>query len=162
MIWNIIENSYFIIDFFFETRFIVEHKFQNYQHILSDPFKMKNLILCISITFLLGFSIFAKPAKPNVLFFMSDDLNTALSGFGHPQCKTPELDKLARRGIRFENMHCQYPVCGASRASLMSGLYPYTNGTRGQWPGTLRGNMPDVVTMSQFIQEKWLPGWPSQ
>ena len=89
---------------------------------------------------------------PNVLFLMSDDLNTALSGFGHPQCKTPELDKLARRGMRFENMHCQYPVCGASRASLMSGLYPYTNGTLGN-AGTLRGNMPDVVTMSQLFRK---------
>ena len=89
--------------------------------------------------------------KPNILFFMSDDLNTALSGFGHPQCKTPELDKLADRGIRFENMHCQYPVCGASRASLMSGLYPYTNGTMGNI-GTLRGNMPDVLTMSQLFR----------
>ena len=82
---------------------------------------------------------------------MSDDLNTALSGFGHPQCKTPELDKLATRGMCFENMHCQYPVCGASRASLMSGLYPYTNGTLGN-SGTLRGNMPKVVTMSQMFR----------
>ena len=89
---------------------------------------------------------------PNVLFLMSDDLSTALSGFGHPQCKTPELDKLAERGMRFENMHCQYPVCGASRASLMSGLYPYTNGTLGN-AGTLRGNMPDVVTMSQLFRK---------
>lgn len=89
--------------------------------------------------------------KPNVLFLMSDDLNTALSGFGHPQCKTPELDKLANRGMRFENMHCQYPVCGASRASLMSGLYPYTNGTMGN-VGTLRGSMPDVLTMSQLFR----------
>ena len=89
---------------------------------------------------------------PNVLFLMSDDLNTALSGFGHPQCKTPELDKLAERGMRFENMHCQYPVCGASRASLMSGLYPYTNGTLGN-AGTLRGNMPDVLTMSQLFRK---------
>ena len=89
---------------------------------------------------------------PNVLFLMSDDLNTALSGFGHPQCKTPELDKLAERGMRFENMHCQYPVCGASRASLMSGLYPYTNGTLGN-AGTLRGNMPDIVTMSQLFRK---------
>ncbi|MFT5131438.1 MAG: iduronate 2-sulfatase [Rhodothermales bacterium] len=93
----------------------------------------------------------AKPDKPNVLFIMSDDLNTALSGFGHPQCKTPELDKLAARGLRFQNMHCQYPVCGASRASLMSGLYPYTNGTLGN-AGTLRGNMPSVVTMSQLFR----------
>ena len=90
--------------------------------------------------------------KPNVLFLISDDLNTALSGFGHAQCKTPELDKLAERGMRFENMHCQYPVCGASRASLMSGLYPYTNGTLGN-AGTLRGNMPDVVTMSQLFRK---------
>ena len=89
---------------------------------------------------------------PNVLFLMSDDLNTALSGFGHPQCKTPELDKLAERGMRFENMHCQYPVCGASRASLMSGLYPYTNRTLGN-AGTLRGNMPDVLTMSQLFRK---------
>ena len=89
---------------------------------------------------------------PNVLFLMSDDLSTALSGFGHPQCKTPELDKLAERGMRFENMHCQYPVCGASRASLMSGLYPYTNRTLGN-AGTLRGNMPDVVTMSQLFRK---------
>ena len=66
--------------------------------------------------------------RPNVLLLMADDLNTALSGFGHPQCKTPMLDRLAREGVRFENMHCQYPVCGASRASMMTGLYPYTNG----------------------------------
>ena len=96
-------------------------------------------------------TVVLKAKTPNVLFLISDDLNTALSGFGHPQCKTPELDKLAKRGIRFENMHCQYPVCGASRASLMSGLYPYTNGTLGN-AGTLRGNMPDVVTMSQLFR----------
>jgi arylsulfatase A-like enzyme len=108
---------------------------------------MTRLLLC-----LLAISLSAaKPDQPNVLFIMSDDLNTALSGFGHPQCKTPELDTLAARGMRFENMHCQYPVCGASRASLMSGLYPYTNGTLGN-SGTLRGNMPKVVTMSQLFR----------
>ena len=83
---------------------------------------------------------------------MADDLNTALSGFGHPQCKTPMLDRLAREGVRFENMHCQYPVCGSSRASLMTGLYPYTNGMLGN-SGNLRKNMPDVVTMSQLFRQ---------
>lgn len=92
------------------------------------------------------------PEKPNVLFLMADDLNTALSGFGHPQCQTPNLDRLAKRGVKFENMHCQYPVCGASRASLMSGLYPYTNLTLGN-VGTLRGSMPDVVTLSQTFRQ---------
>jgi len=106
---------------------------------------------------LLGLACFAKtqaadPAKPNVLLLMADDLNTALSGFGHPQCKTPRLDELAARGVRFENMHCQYPVCGASRASIMTGLYPYTNGMLGN-EGNLRKNLPDVVTMSQLFRE---------
>ena len=91
------------------------------------------------------------PKKPNVLFIISDDLNTALSGFGHKQCKTPNLDRLAERGVKFENMHCQYPVCGASRASIMSGLYPYSNMTLGN-AGTLRGSMPKVVTLSQTFR----------
>jgi arylsulfatase A-like enzyme len=94
----------------------------------------------------------ATERPPNVLLLMADDLNTALSGFGHPQCKTPRLDELARRGMRLENMHCQYPVCGSSRASLMTGLYPYTNGMLGN-SGNLRKNLPDVVTLSQLFRK---------
>jgi len=94
----------------------------------------------------------ADERQPNVLLLMSDDLSTALSGFGHPQCQTPRLDELAERGVRFENMHCQYPVCGASRASLMTGLYPYTNGMLGN-RGNLRKNLPDVVTLSQLFRQ---------
>lgn len=94
----------------------------------------------------------AEDRKPNVLFLIADDLNTALSGFGHEQCKTPNLDRLAGSGVKFENMHCQYPVCGASRASIMSGLYPYSNLTLGN-EGTLRGSMPDVVTLSQTFRK---------
>ena len=47
---------------------------------------------------------------------------------GHPQAKTPNIDRLARRGVLFTNAHCQSPVCNPSRASLMSGLYPETTG----------------------------------
>lgn len=93
----------------------------------------------------------AEDRKPNVVLLMADDLNTALSGYGHPQCKTPRLDELAKRGVRFESMHCQYPVCGASRASMMTGLYPYTNGMLGN-SGDLRKNLPDVVTLSQLFR----------
>lgn len=109
--------------------------------------KSTTLISFLLLAFAPLCSTFAEPQKPNVLFLIADDLNTAFSGFGHHQCKTPNLDRLARRGVKFENMHCQYPVCGASRASLMSGLYPYTNLTLGN-AGTLRGNLPDVVTLS--------------
>lgn len=111
----------------------------------------KTLLLLLLLS---GFAPLAlsAPEKPNVLLLMSDDLNTALSGFGHPQCRTPNLDELASRGVRFENMHCQYPVCGASRASMMTGLYPYTNGMLGN-RGNLRENLPDVVTLSQLFRE---------
>ena len=111
---------------------------------------------CLIILVLLGTTLIRQSPvqaeqKPNVLFLIADDLNTALSGFGHKQCQTPNLDRLAQRGVKFENMHCQYPVCGASRASIMSGLYPYSNLTLGN-VGTLRGSMPDVVTLSQTFR----------
>jgi len=114
---------------------------------------MKFFRLLTSVSIVLGASFSsAQEGKPNVLLLMSDDLNTALSGFGHPQCKTPRLDELADRGVKFENMHCQYPVCGASRASLMTGLYPYSNGMLGN-EGNLRKNLPDVVTLSQLFRK---------
>ena len=106
--------------------------------------------ICLTSIAVLGMTltsqVLAESEKPNVLFLIADDLNTALSGFGHKQCKTPNLDRLAERGVKFENMHCQYPVCGASRASIMSGLYPYSNLTLGN-AGTLRGSMPNVVVL---------------
>ena len=67
-------------------------------------------------------------AKPNVLFVISDDLNSMLSGFGHRECKTPNLDQFAKTGVSFTRAYCQFPLCGPSRASLMSGQYPIVNG----------------------------------
>ncbi|HIF33530.1 MAG TPA: DUF4976 domain-containing protein [Planctomycetaceae bacterium] len=113
---------------------------------------MKKTLLLIYCSLAFALPAFAADGKPNVLLLMADDLNTALSGFGHPQCKTPMLDQLAKSGMRFENMHCQYPVCGASRASLMTGLYPYSNGMLGN-RGDLRANLPDVVTLSQLFRQ---------
>jgi iduronate 2-sulfatase len=90
------------------------------------------------------------PAHPNVLLIMSDDLNTALSGFGHPQCKTPNLDRLARRGVSFHRMYCQFPVCGASRSSMMNGLYPYSTGDLKNTT-IFRKFRPDAVTLPQLF-----------
>jgi len=68
-------------------------------------------------------------AKPNILFIAIDDLNDWVGVMkGHPQARTPNIDRLARGGTLFTNAHCQAPVCGASRASLLMGMLPSTNG----------------------------------
>ena len=62
-------------------------------------------------------------AKMNVLLILSDDLNT---DYTDPRILTPNLDRLASRGVRFDRAYCNYPVCGPSRVSLLSGRYPHT------------------------------------
>ena len=67
--------------------------------------------------------------KPNVLLIAVDDLNDWIGVLGgHAQAKTPNMDRLAKRGVLFSNAHCQSPVCNPSRASLMTSLYPSTSG----------------------------------
>jgi arylsulfatase A-like enzyme len=66
----------------------------------------------------------APDTKPNVLFIMIDDLRPELGCYGAAQAKTPNIDRLAAQGLLFERAYCQVPVCGASRASLMTGILP--------------------------------------
>ena len=71
----------------------------------------------------------AQGAKPNVLFIAIDDLNDWVGCLGgHPDAKTPHLDRLAARGVNFTNAHCPAPLCNASRAALMTGVRPSTSG----------------------------------
>lgn len=66
--------------------------------------------------------------KPNVLFIVVDDLNDYEGIFGgHPQSHTPNIDKLASSGIVFRNAHSNCPLCGPSRASLFTGIYPHNS-----------------------------------
>ena len=66
---------------------------------------------------------------PNVLLIAVDDLNDWVGCLGgHPQARTPNIDRLAERGVLFSNAHCQSPVCNPSRASMMTSLYPATTG----------------------------------
>lgn len=71
---------------------------------------------------------FGAKARPNVLFVISDDLSSRISPAGYPGMHTPVLDRLARGSVTFRNAYCQYPVCGPSRASFLSGLYPESTG----------------------------------
>ena len=71
----------------------------------------------------------AQDSHPNVLLLAVDDLNDWVGALGgHPQAKTPNLDRLARRGTLFSNAHCQAPVCAPSRASLATGRMPSSTG----------------------------------
>ena len=66
---------------------------------------------------------------PNVLLITVDDLNDWVVGLdGHPQNVTPNIERLARRGVLFTNAHCQAPICNPSRTSFMTGLRPSTTG----------------------------------
>ncbi|MEC8554035.1 MAG: sulfatase [Planctomycetota bacterium] len=76
--------------------------------------------------------------KKNVLLIAIDDLNNWIGCLGgHPQALTPNIDKLAKRGVLFSNAHCQGPICGPSRCSLLSGKFPHSTGVYQQPGGDL-------------------------
>lgn len=91
--------------------------------------------------------------QKNVLFLICDDLNCDLGCYGHDDVESPNIDRLAKRGVRFDRAYCQYPLCGPSRASFMSGFYPdqtliHANAIR------IRERLPNVVSMSQFFSQQ--------
>jgi len=106
-------------------------------------------ILCLSLLF----SCSKAPVPPNILFIASDDLNTDIGCYGNDQVLTPNLDRLAEMGVRFENAYCQQALCGPSRASIMTGLRPNTTGFVRLWDN-IRELKPDVVTLGQYFQDK--------
>lgn len=99
----------------------------------------------------------ADAPPPNVLILFVDDLNAALEGMdGHPNALTPNLERLAQRGVRFMNAASNVPICGPSRASVWSGLYPHTSGLFAQGPawGHWRENpvQKDSVTLFEHFR----------
>lgn len=92
-------------------------------------------------------SLGAEKARTNVLHIIIDDLRPTLGCYGDPAAKTPAIDRLAAKGVQFDRAYVQYPICGPSRSSFLSGLRPQTTGYFGwQYP-------PNVTLMPTWFRQ---------
>ena len=91
------------------------------------------------------------PKKLNVLLIAVDDLRDTLGCYGNTAVKTPHIDRLAARAVRFDRAYVQYPVCNASRSSFLTGLRPDHTGVTDNRT-LLRDRLPDVITLPQLLK----------
>lgn len=119
--------------------------------------KENNLIhMFTKLRFLLLLSTFVIPhssfsAPPNVLFIIVDDLTTTLGSYGNQSVRTPGMDTLAARGVRFEHAYTQFALCNPSRCSFLTGCYPEKTGVM-DLSTSLRKALPDEVTLPQHFK----------
>jgi arylsulfatase A-like enzyme len=89
---------------------------------------------------------------PNVLFIAVDDLRDWVGHLGrNPQVRTPNLDRLAKRGVSFRHAYCAAPLCNPSRISLLTGVAPANSGVYGNGE-EMRDKMPEVITLMQYFR----------
>ena len=95
---------------------------------------------------------YGQTEKPNVLMILVDDLKPAIGAYGDPVAKTPNIDRLAASGIRFDMAYCNQAVCAPSRFTLMLGSHSTSTGLYGLG-SSLRKLVPDAVTMPQYFAQ---------
>lgn len=91
------------------------------------------------------------PERPNVLFISIDDLNDWIGCMGgHPQARTPNIDRLAASGVLFTNAHCPAPACNPSRTAIMTGISPHKSGLYDNRQ-KMRELLPDAELMPKYF-----------
>ena len=125
---------------------------------------MLKVIFCVTTLALSAAAVSPQPqqaGRVNVLFLIADDLNADLGVYGSP-VRSPNIDKLAARGVRFERTYAQYPLCSPSRSSLLTGRRPNATGVltnptaKTPMSPHFREKLPDVVTLPQLFRNN---GW---
>ena len=106
---------------------------------------------CVLAMVFVGAAAAVEPG-PNVLLLICDDMNCDLGCYGHALVRSPNIDDLAGRGVRFERAYCQFALCGPSRASFMTGLYPDQTLVRRN-SIYIRERTPNVQTMPQMFRD---------
>jgi len=112
---------------------------------------MRQYLFAASVL-LLGLADVAASEKWNVLFIVADDLRDTLGCYGNAAVKTPQIDRLAARSVRFDRAYVQYPVCNPSRSSFLTGLRPDQTQVLDNRT-LLRDKLPEVVTWPQLLRE---------
>jgi len=125
---------------------------------LTPPNRSHRAFFALGLA-LAGLSVLAPAARAaprlNVLLIVVDDLRDTLGCYGNRTVHTPNIDRLAARGVRFDRAYAQYPVCNPSRSSFLTGLRPDQTGVTDNRT-LLRDKLPDVVTFPQLLKEH---GW---
>ena len=105
----------------------------------------------ILLVIFLAQSVVVGWAKPNVLFIAVDDLRPELACYGKAHIKSPNIDKLAETGFLFERAYCMVPTCGASRASLMTGIRP-SRGRFVSYLASAQKETPGIMTLNTHFK----------